>query len=140
MKLKSIAWALQLILVLFVTAALANDNGVQVNVLAKSTESWNNNPLPQYPQGHPQVTILRILIPPGSILPLHTHPVINAGVLIKGELTVVTKAGQTLHLKAGDPIVEVVNTWHYGKNEGTKPADIIVFYAGIKDNPITVKE
>jgi quercetin dioxygenase-like cupin family protein len=139
MQIKSIVWALQLILALFITTSLASGNGVQVNVLTKSIESWNKSTLPQYPQGQPQVTILRILIPPGSILPLHTHPVINAGVLIKGELTVETKAGETLHLKAGDPIVEVVNTWHYGKNDGMEPADIIVFYAGTKDAPITVK-
>jgi hypothetical protein len=45
-----------------------------------------------------------------------------------------------LHLKAGDPIVEVVDTWHYGKNEGNTPAEIIVFYAGTPDEPITIKE
>ncbi|WP_299981760.1 cupin domain-containing protein [Desulfobacula sp.] len=139
MKIKNIVLVLQLTLLLFVTTSLANAN-VQVSVLTKATESWDKTTLPQYPRGQPQVTILRILIPSGSILPLHTHPVINAGVLIKGELTVVTKNGKTLHLKAGDPIVEVVNTWHYGKNEGTEPADIIVFYAGTKDAPITVKE
>ena len=139
MKTKTIVWAFQLILALFVTTSLASDTGVQVNVLTKSIESWDKTPLPQYPEGQPQVTILRILIPAGTTLPLHTHPVINAGVLIKGELTVVTKTGKTLHMKAGDPIVEVVNTWHYGKNEGTEPADIIVFYAGTKDAPITVK-
>jgi len=127
-------------LFLFVTTSLANDNGVQVSVLTKTTKSWNQSTLPHYPQGQPQITILRILIPAGTSLPLHTHPVINAGVLIKGELTVMTKNGKTLHLKAGDPIVEVVNTWHYGKNEGTEPVDIIVFYAGTKDAPITLKE
>jgi quercetin dioxygenase-like cupin family protein len=45
-----------------------------------------------------------------------------------------------LYLKAGDLIVEVVNKWHYGKNEGNKPAENIVFYAGILDKPITVKK
>ena len=83
---------------------------------------------------------MRITIPAGAQLPLHEHPVINAGVLISGELTVITKEGKTLHLKAGDPIVEVVNTWHYGKNEGRQPADIIVFYAGTAGKPITIKQ
>jgi len=71
-------------------------------------------------------------------LPLHKHPVINAGVLLSGDLTVVTEDGRTLHLKAGEAIVEVVTTWHYGKNEGNKPAEIIVFYAGTMDAPMTV--
>ncbi|MCP4155117.1 MAG: cupin domain-containing protein, partial [bacterium] len=60
-------------------------------------------------------------------------------VMLKGELTVVTEEKKVLHLKAGDSIAEVVNTWHYGKNEGTEAAVIIVFYAGIKGKPITVK-
>jgi hypothetical protein len=35
-----------------------------------------------------------------------------------GKLTVVTTDGKMLHLNAGDPIVEVVDTLLYGINEG----------------------
>ncbi len=87
----------------------------------------------------PEITILRITIPPHHVLPLHTHPIINAGVLLKGALTVVTNTGQILRLKPNGPIVELVNTWHYGKNDGNEPAEIIVFYIGEKDQPITIK-
>jgi len=73
-------------------------------------------------------------------LALHKHPVINAGVLLSGELTVVTEDNKTLYLKAGESIVEVVNKWHYGKNEGNKTAEILVFYAGVQDTPITIKQ
>ncbi len=111
-----------------------------VDVLVKSSSSWDGEILPDYPKGKPEVTILRITIPPKVQLPLHKHLVINAGVLLKGELTVVTEDKKTLHLKAGDSIVEVVNKWHYGKNEGNEPAEIIVFYAGIRGTPITIKE
>ena len=117
-----------------------NDNAVTVDVLAKTTSSWNGATLPSYLTGQPEVTILKISIPPHVRLPLHQHPVINAGVLLQGKLTVVTKEGETLHLEAGDPIVEVVNTWHYGINEGDGPAEIIVFYAGIQGQPVTTKE
>ncbi len=120
---------------------LAQDvNTVKVEVLAKTSSSWDGGSLPDYPKGKPEITILRITIPPGVQLPLHKHPVINAGVLLKGELTVVTEGNKTLHLKAGDSIVEVVNKWHHGKNEGNKPAEIIVFYAGIRGTPITIKK
>jgi quercetin dioxygenase-like cupin family protein len=106
--------------------------------LIKSTRSWNGAVLPAYPQGQPEITILRISIPAGTRLDVHTHPVINAVVLISGELTVVTEDGQKKHLKAGDPLVEVVNTWHYGVNEGKVPVDLVVFYAGVVGKPITV--
>jgi quercetin dioxygenase-like cupin family protein len=115
-------------------------NGVQVEVLAKSGLSWDGSPLPGYAEGAPEITILRIKIPPGAQLPLHEHPVINAGVLLSGELTVITEDKKTLHLKAGEGMVEVVNKWHYGINEGKETAEIIVFYAGTPDKPITVKK
>jgi len=132
-------YAACLTLLLSVNSWALNDSAVTVDVLAKTTSSWNGAILPFYLKGQPEVTILRISIPPHVQLPLHQHPVINAGVLLQGELTVETKEGKTLHLKAGDPIVEVVNTWHYGINEGDEPAEIIVFYAGIQDKSITIK-
>ena len=116
----------------------AKEASPAVKELVKNTKSWNGKFLPAYPQGQPEITILRISIPAGSQLETHSHPVINAGVLISGELTVMTTDGKTLYLKAGDPIVEVVNTLHYGINEGNVPAEIIVFYAGVIDMPITI--
>jgi len=113
---------------------------VHVEVITKTTKSWNGNTLPFYKKGQPEITLLKVIIPAHTKLPIHKHPIINAGVLTKGELTVVTKDKQVLHMKAGDPIVEVVDTWHYGENEGEIPAEIIVFYAGVVGTPITVKK
>ena len=117
-----------------------DEKNVQVEVLAKSSSSWDGRLLPDYAKGTPEITILRIKIPSGAQLPLHQHPVINAGLLLSGELTVFTEDDKILHLKAGDSIVEVVNKWHYGKNEGNEPAEIVVFYAGVVDTPITIKK
>ena len=116
----------------------ANDAPPVVKELVKTTRSWDGKGLPAYPQGQPEITILRISIPAGTRLHTHSHPTINAGVLLSGQLTVVTTDGKTLQLKAGDPIVEVVNTWHYGINQGKVPAEIVVFYAGTSGTPITV--
>ena len=128
------------ILLLTVNVWAQEVNKVKVEVLLKTSASWDGRDLPNYATGKPEITILRIKIPPKVQLPLHEHPIINAGVLLKGELTVVTKENETLHLKAGDSIVEVVGKWHYGKNEGNQPAEIIVFYAGVQNTPITIKE
>lgn len=136
---KKIFLAIFLSSFLFMTACTGNLNSVVVETLAKSSKSWDGESLPEYPQGKPEVTILRIKIPAGAKLEIHNHPVINAGVLLAGELTVVTEDNKTLHLKAGDSIVEVVNKAHYGKNEGTVTAEIIVFYAGVVNKPIMIK-
>ncbi len=120
---------------------LARDiKAVNYEVLAKTSSSWDDEDLPYYSKGKPEITILKVVVPPRFQLPLHKHPVINAGVLLKGELTVVTENKKTLHLKAGDSIVEVVDKWHYGINDSNEPAEIIVFYVGIKGMPITVKK
>lgn len=141
---------LQLIVVLFFTgcaglrfdgtrASVADTGkGIESAVMGKSSSSWDGNLLPEYPAGQTEISILRIKIPPGVSLPMHKHPVINAGVLLAGELTVETENGARLHLKAGEAIVEVVDVWHCGRNEGKVPAEIIVFYAGTDCLPVTV--
>jgi len=111
---------------------------IVVKELVKSTRSWDGALLVSYPQGQPEVIIRQITIPAGARLETHRHPVINAGVLTRGELTVVAEDGKTLHLKAGDPIVELVNKLHYGVNEGKVPAEIIVIYAGTLGTPVTL--
>lgn len=116
------------------------NQSIEVVELAKTTKSWNGQTLPNYPQGQPEITILRITIPAGTTLPLHKHLVINAAVLLKGKLKVVSDSNHTLYLNPGDSIVELVNRWHYGINEGDEPVEILVFYAGAVGIPITVKK
>ncbi|WP_026968536.1 cupin domain-containing protein [Algoriphagus terrigena] len=109
-------------------------------LVAESYLSWNGDSLPAYPAGKPKITIVKVTIPPHSTLPNHYHPVINAGVLLSGELTVVDVKGNVLEMKAGDPIIEVVNTIHHGVNKGDVPAEILVFYAGADEMKIVVKD
>ncbi len=94
--------------------------------------------MPGYKPGQPEITILKITVQPNVELPWHTHPIINAGVVIKGKLTVITKGGKEHELSAGDAIVETMGKIHRGINNGPDPAEIIVFYAGVTDTPITV--
>ena len=123
-------------LLLAVNAWCAND--VEVEVLAKTSTSWNGAPLPEWQAGKPEITLLRIRVAPNTRLGMHKHPMINAGVLISGTLRVTTLDGQVLELQAGDPIVEVVETWHYGENAGTEEAEIIVFYAGTEGQQLSI--
>ncbi|MFA5181944.1 MAG: cupin domain-containing protein [Syntrophales bacterium] len=139
-RMKRILYAICLTLLLASNISAADVSGVEVTALSKSGSSWDGRVLPDYPNGKPEVTILRIKIPPGAVLPLHKHLVINAGIMISGELTVGTEDGKTLHLKAGETIIEVVNTWHHGKNEGNKPAEIVVFYVGTMNAPLSVNK
>ncbi|MCL9776105.1 cupin domain-containing protein [Vibrio methylphosphonaticus] len=107
--------------------------------LVKSTQSWDGTPLPTYHLTQPEVTIKEIIIEPGERLPLHIHPVINAGVLLEGTLTVKLKEKE-ITLNAGDGLIEVMNKPHFGINPGTTPAKIIVFYLAEKGETVTLLE
>jgi quercetin dioxygenase-like cupin family protein len=114
--------------------------GVEANVLIKTTTSWNGATLPPYGEGQPEITIIRYRFAPGASIPMHMHPVINAGVLLKGELNIFTKTGEKITLKAGEPLVELFKEWHYGSNPGTEAIDLIVVYAGTVGTPLTIRE
>ncbi len=138
MKIKLACIALTMILLS--SCAVKKNQKIEVVKLVETTKSWNGDKLPSYPEGEPKITVLKITIPPKTTLHKHYHPVINSGILLKGKLKVVDIEGNVLHLKVGDVIVELVNKIHYGINEGNKPVEIVVFYAGTKDLPITVIE
>ncbi len=119
-----------------------NNHETEFITLLETTTSWNGETLPKYPDGQPKITILKAIIPAHSTLDIHKHTVINAAVLLDGELTVITNMKDTLRVKAGDTFAEVVNTWHYGINDSAKPAEFIIFYTGIEggNNTILKKE
>jgi len=110
----------------------------EFTTLLETTKGWNGETLPEYPDGQPKVTILKVVIPPHTNLDVHKHTVINAAVVLDGELTVVTEANDTLYAKPGDAFEEVVETWHHGIHASNKPVELIVFYAGIEGGTNTI--
>lgn len=124
--------------ILLSSYAFAAGNVASVT-LAKSSQSWDGSSLPAYPKEAPEISVLKITIPAHTKLPLHKHPIINAGYMAKGSLTVVTDENKTLHLKAGDALIEVVDKWHYGVNEGDEEVEIVVFYAGTKESVYSIQ-
>lgn len=106
--------------------------------LSCSSRSWDGSRLPEYPKGEPLITIKKITIPPGARLEMHSHPVINAGYVISGTLTVIAADGNRRDFKKGDAIIEMVNKPHYGENSGADPVELIMFYAGTEDLQLSV--
>ncbi len=113
---------------------------VIVEVLAKSTESWDGTDLPDFSARQTEVTMLKITIAPKSKLDLHKHPVVNAGYMLSGSLTVHSENGRILRIREGDAIVEMVDRWHYGVNESDRPATILVTYFGTFGSMLSIKK
>lgn len=124
-------WLLGLLSLVFIS------HGAEVESLAKGTQAWTGAPLGEYYLKNPEVSIKKITIAPGEKLPWHTHPYINAGVLLSGELHVFTQ-DKSLIMKAGDSLIEVINTPHYGINPGKEAAVIVVFYLAEKGEAVTI--
>jgi quercetin dioxygenase-like cupin family protein len=121
-----------------VGAALAKEPAsVQMETLLRSGTSWDGTPYTTYPQGAPELTVLKITIPPHSSLPWHTHPMPNAAYVLSGQITVEKKEnGEKKLLTVGQVLPEMVDALHRGTT-GDEPVVLIVFYAGIKDMPLS---
>lgn len=115
------------------------DPGVAMTRVAESSSSWDGVSLPAYPAGTPRVTILRAVIPPHARLELHRHPVVNAGLVLRGALAVVAENGMQRTFRAGEGIVEMVGTLHYGENTDDEEAELVMFYAGSEGLPLSEK-
>ena len=118
--------------------AIEQTNAVKVSTVLKTQTSWDGQPL-QYPAGDAEVTGMLIEIAPGGETGWHLHPVPSFGMVVQGELEVSLKDGRKKRLKTGDALAEVVNTAHNGRNVGTEPVKLVVFYAGSKDQPLSQK-
>ena len=98
--------------------------------LIQTRTVWNGGKLEPVKLENPEINVVRITLPVGEKLPVHKHPMINVAYMLKGELTVRTDAGEAKTFHAGEPIIEVINVWHYGENTGTEPVEMVVTYVG----------
>lgn len=125
---------------LLTSSTFAQDNPtVQVEVLSKTSTSWDGSNF-EYPKGQPEITISKITLPPGFKLPMHKHPNPLGGIVLKGEIVVTREDGTTHTVKEGESIVELVDTWHYGKNDTDQPTVLLAFYIGEVGVPLSINK
>ncbi len=121
--------------------AYADSHGdIATELVIRTPNDWSGTQLPPYLSSQPEVALMRYTIPPNAVLPIHMHPTINAAYVMSGEITVVKVGSVEKTFRKGDAIVETVNTWHYGTNQGSEPTELIVFYATTKDQPLAIKK
>ncbi len=114
-------------------------NEVTTDILVKGSSSWDGGAV-TYPQGKPELIVQKISIALGGkeiSLSMHCHTIPLAAYVLKGSLKVVKASGEEKLFKAGDAFIEVMKSWH--KGVFTEDAELIVFYAGEKDLPMSVK-
>ena len=109
-------------------------------VLLKTTSTWDNTEYKKLKIKNPEVTVLRIIINVNEELQMHKHDLVNVAYVKKGTLTVITDDGKAITLKAGEALPELIGKYHYGRNTGKEPVELIVFYLGQKGTPLSVNK
>jgi quercetin dioxygenase-like cupin family protein len=123
----------------FDATALDPAEGVSVTPLAKETASWDGKPI-VYPGGQAEVTALLVEVAPGAQTGWHCHLVPSFAYLLEGTLELALDDGRTKRLQAGDALAEVVSRLHNGRNVGSTPVKLVVFYTGAAGLPLSVKQ
>ncbi len=109
-------------------------------VLLKTTSTWDNAQYKKLKIKNPEATVLKIIIGINEELPMHKHDLVNIAYVKKGTLTVITDDNKEITLHEGDVLPELVGKYHYGKNTGKEPVELIVFYLGQKGTPLSVNK
>jgi len=112
---------------------------VKTTELIRTTKSWDGRELPDYLHGRPELVAMKYEIPAGQKLAWHHHPVMNHGILVQGELTIVSEDGTEKVVHEGEAVVEMVGTVHHGENRGTKPVILYMFYLSQPGMPLSVQ-
>jgi len=107
--------------------------------MIRTSKSWDGVDMPDYLQGRPELVVMKYVFSAGEKLGWHHHPVMNYGILVQGELTIVSLDGTEKVLHEGEAVVEMVGTIHHGENRGTKPVVLYMFYLSQEGLPLSVQ-
>ena len=123
------------VMILFVTNF---SYSAEKEVLLKTTSTWDNAEYQKLKIKRPEITVLKIIINVGEELPMHKHDLVNIAYVKRGTLTVITDKKKEITLHEGEVLPELIGKYHYGKNTGNVPVELVVFYIGEKGTPLSV--
>lgn len=132
----------KLFIVLFVMfLCLTNVSySAEKEVLLKTTSTWDNAEYKKLKIKTPEASVLKIVIDVNEQLPMHKHDLVNIAYVNKGTLTVITEDNKSIIIHEGEVLPELIGKYHYGKNTGNVPVELIVFYLGEKGTPLSVNK
>ena len=135
---KTIKLMIMLFIMIFCTSSVSF--AAEKEVLLKTTSTWDNAKYEKLKIKNPEVTVLKIVINVNEELPVHKHDLVNIAYVKKGTLTVISDDNKEITLHEGDVLPELIGKYHYGKNTGKEPVELIVFYVGQKGTPLSVNK
>ena len=135
MHLKQVGWAAGLMLLASSVQAAPQP---EIQELFKASRTPGNR-MVAYPQGTPEMRVVRVGLPVGATIPLHTHPSPVVVVVTKGAMTNVRRVdgNEVVSLvRPGDGFLEGhPDKPHYVTNRGSEPAELMVTFASVEGLP-----
>lgn len=131
---------LLVIFLIMILCTTISSYSAEKEVLLKTTSTWDNVEYKKLKIKKPEVSVLKIIINVNEELPMHKHDLVNIAYVKKGILTVVTDKNEEITLHEGECLPELIGKYHYGKNTGSEPVELIVFYIGEKGTPLSVNK
>lgn len=131
---------LVIVFVMMILCTTISAYSAQKDVLLKTTSTWDCVNYKKLKIKKPEVTVLKIVINVNEELPMHKHDLVNIAYVKKGTLTVITDDNKKITLHEGEVLPELIGKYHYGKNTGNEPVELVVFYIGEKGTPLSVNK
>ena len=115
-------------------------NGVTATTVLK-TDVTSDGTAISYPKAdRPVVTAATVDFPPGAETGWHLHPVPVYAWVVAGSITVELEGGSAKTYSAGEAFVEAVGKRHNGRNTGSVPGRLLVYYMGAEGTPNVVRD
>jgi quercetin dioxygenase-like cupin family protein len=105
-------------------------SGVTAEILKKTSATSNGQKITYPLTDKAEVTAMTVDLAPGAETGWHKHPVPVYAYVVSGNLSVELEDGKQFSFNSGDAIIEVVDTFHNGRNIGEVPVKLAVFYLG----------
>lgn len=113
-------------------------SGLIIKELLK-TDSTSIGQKLSYPEvASPEVTMLKITIPPGNSTGWHKHNIPVFAYVVKGTLTVETEDHRVIKFKEESTFAEMRDTYHNGKNMEDSDLVLIAIYMGGKEQKLSI--
>jgi quercetin dioxygenase-like cupin family protein len=128
-----------LLLLPLTTFAADYNPGVTAKILQKTGVTGNGQKIVYPCTDKAEVTAMTVELAPGAETGWHRHTMPVYAYVVSGTLAVELEGGKTFSFTAGDVIIEVVDTLHNGRNLGTEPVKLAVFYLGAEGLPNVIK-
>jgi len=111
---------------LLTASAHAADAPAPVSTLIASTKTTiTGQPIVVPP--NPEVRVNTVAFAPGARLPVHKHLYPHYVYVLEGTLSVTNvETGKSFDVKQGTFFAEMIDTWHFGANNGTVPLKLLV--------------